>query len=106
MPEAAKLNAQTCGTHQGAALLAVRVQPNAKKTGIDSDASGRIRVRVSEPPIDSKANRAVTKALSKWFNIPKSAIRLARGDKCRDKVFAFDGLTEAELRERLASALD
>ncbi|MEK9157866.1 MAG: DUF167 domain-containing protein [Patescibacteria group bacterium] len=45
------------------------------------------KVSVKEPPVDGKANEAITKALAKYFNIPILNIRLVSGQTSRRKVF-------------------
>lgn len=64
---------------------------------------GRVRVRVSAPPVDGKANQAVITALADSLGVPKSAVTIQRGSRGRDKTVEVDGYTEEELRRRLQS---
>jgi len=43
-------------------------------------------VYVTTPPAEGRANEAVVKALSDYLNIPRSRIRIVRGDKNRNKI--------------------
>lgn len=69
--------------------LSVRVTPRASRSDVVEDA-GVIRVRVTVPPADGKANIAVQEALADALGIAKSRLRLVRGASARIKVFAID----------------
>jgi uncharacterized protein YggU (UPF0235/DUF167 family) len=70
--------------------LAVRVTPNARsaRIAIEPEATDgpRIKVWVTVPPEDGKANRAVIMILAKALGLPKSALTLEHGDTSRIKV--------------------
>lgn len=68
------------------ATIEVRVTPKASRERIDSSADP-IRVYVTAPPEDGKANKAVQKLLAKALGVPKSRLELIRGQTSRDKVF-------------------
>lgn len=64
--------------------LAVRVTPNARSERIAIEDG--VRVWVTAPPEDGKANKAVIALLAKALGLPKSALAVARGEASRDKV--------------------
>ena len=64
----------------------VRVIPRAKQNKITTDDDGRLRVHITAAPVDGAANDAVIKILAEYFNIPKSQIKIVRGETSRDKV--------------------
>lgn len=66
----------------------VRVTPNAKQNKIVLQ-DDVYRVYTTTAPESGKANEAVIKQLSKYFDIPKSSIKIVRGQTGRDKVFTF-----------------
>jgi uncharacterized protein (TIGR00251 family) len=66
-------------------LIDVRVIPNAKKTAITQE-EGRLKVYLTARPIEGKANKALLDALSDHFDVPRSRIKIIRGDRTRDKV--------------------
>ena len=68
------------------AEIAVRVTPRAARNRI-SDSDGVLRVYVTVVPEDGKANAAVQKLLAKALGLPKSRLRLIRGQTSRDKIF-------------------
>lgn len=66
-----------------------RVTPRARKTGIERDGA-TIRVAVSAPPEDGRANAAVAEALAHALGVAKSRLTLLRGTTSRDKLFRLD----------------
>lgn len=84
----------SCDPRAGGALtgmdvgenITVRVTPRASRARIVEGAEG-LQVYVTVPPEDGKANAAVQKALAKHLGIAKSALRLIRGAKSREKTF-------------------
>jgi uncharacterized protein (TIGR00251 family) len=71
------------------AEIAVRVTPKASRNAVEID-GGTIRVRVTAPPEDGKANEAVRKLLVKALGVAKTRLTLVRGAASREKVFRLD----------------
>ena len=69
--------------------LAVRVTPNARRAEIRIDESDparpALRVKLTVPPEDGKANKALIKLLAKTLGCAPSSITLVRGDTAREK---------------------
>lgn len=83
------------------AVLSLNVQPGAGRNEI-TDATGEvIRVKVTAAPENGKANRAVTELLAERLDVPKSGVTVVRGHTTRRKMVVIEGLTEAEVRQRL-----
>ncbi|MEP7215637.1 MAG: DUF167 domain-containing protein, partial [Anaerolineaceae bacterium] len=79
----------------------VRVTPRAAREGIDGfDADGTLRVRVTAPPAEGKANAAVVKLLSRALGLPPRDIVLTSGATARRKSFDVP-LSEEEMLARL-----
>jgi uncharacterized protein len=87
-----------------AVLLAVRVRPRASNAGIAGERSGRLLVHVTAPPIDGRANQAVCKLLAKGLGVARGTVRIVGGERSRDKLVRIEGLTAAEVAERLSLA--
>jgi uncharacterized protein (TIGR00251 family) len=85
------------------AHLKVRVQPGARRSEVVGWQEGVLRVRVQAPPIEGRANEALTELLAKVLGVPKSAVAVRTGHAGREKLLAVEGLTDEELRARLAS---
>lgn len=69
--------------------ISVRVKPNARAERIEPKGN-EFTVYVKEPPKENKANKAVIKALARYFKTPKSAISIVRGLKSRHKVIEIN----------------
>ena len=63
----------------------VRIIPNARKTAVLEE-EGRLKVYVTAPAVDGKANAAMILLLAKHLKIKKSSIEIFRGEKSRDKI--------------------
>jgi hypothetical protein len=85
----------------GGVLLGVRVSPSARRTALRGVYGDRLKVSVSAPPEDDRANQELTEALAKWLEVPRNSVRLEVGHRSRDKIIAFTGMGESELRRRL-----
>jgi uncharacterized protein (TIGR00251 family) len=72
------------------AVLRLRVTPRAGRTSVDLQEDGSLKVRVTAPPEDGKANRAVTEALARALGIAKSRLTLVSGVTSRDKAFRVE----------------
>jgi uncharacterized protein len=82
-------------------LLSVRVTPRASRDQIAGWEGDLLRVRVTAPPVEGRANDAVLRLLARALDVPKSRLTLVRGQTQRNKVVAVEGLTEEEVRARL-----
>jgi uncharacterized protein (TIGR00251 family) len=83
--------------------LPVRAQPGARKSRIVGVHDGALKVAVTAPPEDGRANQALTEFLSETLGVKSDRIRLIRGNASRRKVFDIDGLTVESLRAALLS---
>jgi uncharacterized protein len=81
--------------------LAIRVQPRAKRSEVAGERGGAVVIRVSAPPVDGKANEAVCRLIAERVRVPKSAVRIVRGESSRDKIVRIDGLSADQARTAL-----
>jgi uncharacterized protein YggU (UPF0235/DUF167 family) len=63
-----------------------------------------LRVRVSAPPVEGRANAALERLLAGALGVPKSAVRVVSGAHAREKLVAFEGLEQADVLRRLGAA--
>ena len=71
------------------AVLSVRVTPRAAHNAVEETPDG-LRIAVTAPPENGKANQAVTKLLATALGVAKSRLTLIRGATARDKFFRLD----------------
>jgi uncharacterized protein len=83
------------------ALLSIRVQPRAKRDEVVGERAGAIVIRLAAPPVDGKANAALTAFIAKAAGVPRSRVAIVRGASARDKVVRVMGVAEADLRRAL-----
>ncbi len=89
------------------AAFTVRVIPRASRNeiaGVLPD--GTIRIRVTAPPIEGKANQAVIQLLARILNVRPSQIEIVAGHKGRDKIITVLNLTPQEAENRIRSHLN
>ena len=86
----------------GELLLSVKVQPRASKNEIGEAVGNELKIRITAPPVDSAANEALVRFLSKKLDCPASAVRLVRGATSRHKILAIHGLAPADVIDRLS----
>lgn len=60
---------------------------------------------VAAPPEDNRANKELEQALAGWLKTRRDMVRVVKGHASRDKVVAFVGLDERQLRKSLNTAL-
>ena len=70
--------------------ISVKVKPQAKQDKVEKTGLNDYIVWVKAKAIEGKANQAVVKILSEYFDIAKSKAVLIKGKKARDKIFMLD----------------
>lgn len=95
----------TITPHPDGAVLAVRAQPGARKTGVGGEHGPALKVAVTAPPEDGRANAALVEVLSDWLGVRRSAVELLSGPTSRDKRFLVRGVTADELTAVVAVRL-
>jgi uncharacterized protein (TIGR00251 family) len=83
--------------HPEGSLLSVRAQPGARKAGVVGEQAGALKVAVTAPPEDGRANQALTELLRDWLGLKRSQVELAAGATNRNKQFLVRGLKPDEL---------
>jgi uncharacterized protein len=76
--------------------LSIHVQPKASRTRLAGLHGEAVKLCITSPPVDGKANAAVIQFFAKLFKIPKAAVTLASGDASRDKRLILAGISLAQ----------
>jgi uncharacterized protein len=82
--------------------LRVRVTARASRDELAGLKDGVLHVRVSAPPVDGKANQAVTRLIAKALGVGRTSVRVVRGERSRDKVVEVEGVDPDDARRALA----
>ena len=64
----------------------IRVIPRARQNRVEQTAPDVFRIHTTAAPADGAANDAVIKMLAKHLGVPKTSIKIIRGQTSRDKV--------------------
>lgn len=83
------------------ATFAVKVHPRARKNAVSGEIGGALKVALTAPPVDGKANEACIEFFAKLLKVPRSSVTIATGEKSRNKVVRVAGLSAQEIMERL-----
>ena len=90
-------------TAQGPAFN-VKVHPRARKNAITGAVGGAVKLALTAPPVDGKANQAVVEFFADFFQIPRSSVTITSGATSRLKTVRITGIAAEQLRQKLAQA--
>ena len=97
--------AVTVTSHKEGSVLPVRAQPAARKNAVTGERNGMLKVAVTAPPEEGKANLAITELLREWLGVKRSQVELLSGATSREKRFLVRGVTAEELAAKVATLL-
>jgi uncharacterized protein (TIGR00251 family) len=89
----------------GGIEVPLHVQPRARRSGIAGLHGGALKLKLTAPPVDQAANRALVDYFASLFEMPRSCFRLASGEKSRNKVLAITGISARAFLDRISGAL-
>lgn len=84
-------------------VLRVRVVPRARTNALASDGAGGLRARLTAPPVEGAANRALVDLVARALGVKRGDVELVKGERGRDKLVAVRGLSGEELARRIAA---
>jgi uncharacterized protein len=82
--------------------FAIKLHPRAKKNAITGEVGDALKVALTVPPVDGKANDACIEFFAKLLKVPRASVTIASGQASRNKVIRVAGLSAEEVRRRLA----
>ena len=85
--------------------LNVYVQPRASRNRLAGMHGKAIKLCITAPPVDDKANTAVLAFLAKLFGLPKSALQIKTGRQARNKQIIITNTSLAQAQQALANAM-
>ena len=92
---------QVVRAHPEGTALIVRVVPGATRSALAGLGGGALRVRVAAPAVQGKANAALLVFLAGRLGLRPRALRLAAGERGREKLVVICGRTPEEVRAAL-----
>ena len=85
--------------------LQVRIHPGARKNAITGIHAGALKISLTTPPVDGRANEALIAFLSDRLRIPKACISLISGQTNRSKTLRIATLTAPQVEAALLTTL-
>ena len=76
-------------------LLKVKIVPNSSKNAIILE-DGFLKIKVTAPPVENKANKALVDFLAKKLHCAKSNISILKGELNKEKTLLIAGVDEAK----------
>jgi len=87
-------------TPQGT-TFAVRVQPRSRKSAIVGEIGDALKIALTAPPVEGRANQACIEFLAEFLKVPRSSVTIAAGETSRNKVIRVAGISADEVRRRI-----
>jgi uncharacterized protein (TIGR00251 family) len=81
--------------------FAIKARPRAKNNALTGELGNTLKVSLTAPPVEGRANQACIEFFAKLLKVPKSSVTIASGQTSRNKVIRVAGLTAQQVRERL-----
>ena len=82
--------------------LRVRLTPRAGRDEVVGWEGDLLRVRVTAPPVEGRANAALERLLAAALGVPARAVRIVSGARGRQKTVVVDGMSREQVVSRLS----
>ena len=82
----------------------VKVRPRAKNNAITGEIGDSLKLSLTTPPVEGRANEACIEFLARLLKVPRSSVTIASGHSSRNKVIRVVGLSAEGVRRRLYEA--
>lgn len=89
-------------TTEKSVVLPCWIQPRASRNKVVGVHDGNIKISLTAPPVDGKANSELVKFISRSLKIPKGAVEIVSGESSRRKLLAVSTLSAKDIAEKLA----
>jgi uncharacterized protein (TIGR00251 family) len=88
----------------GGATFAVKVQPRARKNAILGELGDALKIALTAPPLQGRANEACVEFFANLLKVPRSSITIASGETSRCKIVRIAGGSVDEIANKLKNA--
>ncbi len=84
----------------------VRVVPKSSRNEVvEFMDDGTVRIHLTAPPVEGKANRLLIEFLSELFQVKPSRVAIVAGEKSKNKIVSIDGLSPSEVEQILIARI-
>lgn len=80
----------------------VRLQPRARKSGVQGESGEALKIAVNAPPVEGRANAALIEYLAEFLKVPRRSVTIATGEHSRLKTVRVMGVSAEEARRRFS----
>lgn len=87
------------------ATFQVKVHTRAKRNAVSGEIGDALKLALTTPPIEGRANQACIELLAKLLNVPRASVTIAAGETSRRKVICVRDLSAVRVRERLQEVI-
>jgi uncharacterized protein (TIGR00251 family) len=81
--------------------FAVKIHTRARENAITGELGDALKLSLTSPPVDGRANEACVEFFAKLLKLPRSSVTIASGQTSRQKVIRVSGLSAEEVRKRI-----
>ena len=85
-------------------MLSVRLHPGARKNSVTGTHADALKIALTAPPVDGKANEALIAFLADALHLPRARVALVAGATSRAKMIRITGKSAAEVTAALLTA--
>jgi uncharacterized protein len=79
----------------------VKIHPRARKNAVTGELGDSLKLSLTAPPVEGRANEACINFLANLLKVPRSSVTIASGQNSRRKVIRVSGLSADEVQKRL-----
>ena len=83
--------------------IRVKVIPRSSRNQVIETGAGELKVKLTAPPVEGKANEALITVLADFLNIRKSSLKIVQGATSRNKIIEWDDASPSPLDRRRRS---
>lgn len=84
--------------------LSVRVHPGARRNDVAGLHAGAVKISITTPPTDGRANEALIAFLAELMRLPRARVSIVSGATSRSKLVRITGKSAAEVQAALFPA--
>ena len=81
---------------ESALTLNIKVEPRSSKSGIVGPYGDALKVKLTSPPVEGKANKELIEVLAKGFKIAKKNVEIISGQSSKNKVVRLTGVSSVD----------
>ncbi len=90
---------------ENACRISIHAVPRASKTEVCGMQGNALKLRLQAPPVDGKANKAISKYLAEILDVPARNVSIVVGDTGREKIFQATGITAESAKGKIEALL-